>query len=91
MNKGELVEAIAEDSDVSRSTAQRALNSVLSRIQDELKGGGSVSIPGFGTFLVRDRAAREGINPQNPGQKIQIPARRVPAFKPGKGLKDAVS
>lgn len=89
MNKTELVEAVAESADLSKAAAGRAVDGVIDAITDSLKKGDSVSLVGFGTFQVKDRAARTGRNPQT-GKEIQIPAAKVPGFKAGKGLKDAV-
>lgn len=90
MNKNEFIEAVAESSDLSKADAGRAVESVLSTITNTLKSGDSVTLVGFGTFLVRDREARMGRNPQT-GAEIQIAAAKVPAFKAGKALKDALN
>lgn len=90
MNKNELVEQIASSADISKATAATALAAVTDAITGALKAGGSVSLVGFGTFGVKERAARTGRNPQT-GASIQIAAGRVPSFKAGKGLKDAVN
>jgi DNA-binding protein HU-beta len=90
MNKGELVSKIAEDADITKASAGRALDSLISSITEELANGGDVAIVGFGTYKVNDRAARTGRNPQT-GAEIQIAAAKVPAFKAGKALKDAVN
>ncbi len=90
MNKQELIENIAESADITKASAGRALDSMIDSITGSLKGGDSVVLVGFGTFSVRDRAARTGRNPQT-GAEIQIAAARVPAFKAGKALKDAVN
>jgi len=90
VNKAELVDAVAEGADLSKAAAGRAVDSLLDAISDALKKGDQVSIVGFGTFNVRDRAARTGRNPQT-GQPIDIPAAKIPAFKAGKALKDAVN
>ena len=90
MNKGELVEKIAEGADISKAAAGRALDSLISTITNELASGGDVALVGFGTYKVNDRAARTGRNPQT-GAEIQIAAAKVPAFKAGKALKDAVN
>ena len=91
MNKSDLVDAVASSADVTKASAGRAVDAVLDSIGDALGKGDSVSLVGFGTFSVRHRAAREGINPQNPSQKIHIPAANVPVFKAGKALKAAVN
>ena len=90
MNKSELVDYIAESSDISKASAARALDATLEAITKSLQNAESVSLVGFGTFLVRERAARTGRNPQT-GATIQIAAAKVPAFKAGKGLKDALN
>ncbi|HAL40981.1 MAG TPA: DNA-binding protein HU [Gammaproteobacteria bacterium] len=90
MNKSELVDHIAESADISKTAASRALDSALDAISGSLRDGESVALVGFGTFLVRERAARAGRNPKT-GESIQIAAAKVPAFKPGKGLKDALN
>ncbi len=90
MNKTELTDAVAEAAQITKADAAKALDAVLSSISNVLAGGDQVSLIGFGTFLVRDRAARTGRNPQT-GAEIKIPAAKVPAFKPGKALKDAVN
>jgi DNA-binding protein HU-beta len=90
MNKGELIESVAGASDLSRADATRAVDAVLDSVTQTLKGGGSVSLVGFGTFTVKARAARMGRNPRT-GEAIQIKASNVPGFKAGKALKDAVN
>ncbi|MDH5596766.1 MAG: HU family DNA-binding protein [Candidatus Peregrinibacteria bacterium] len=90
MTKQDLVAAIASSAGVSKRVAGDALEAVLDSVTKELKKGKSVTITGFGTFRVSKRAARTGVNPRNPSQKIKIPAMNVPAFKAGKSLKDAV-
>jgi len=89
MNRKELIDAMAEKSGTSKKDAEKVLSAFLETVTDELKGGGSVSLVGFGTFKAVDRPAREARNPQT-GETIQIPARRVPTFKAGKGLKSAM-
>ncbi len=88
MNKSQLIEKIAEGADVSKASAGRALDSFIDAVTDALKEGDSVALVGFGTFSVRERAARTGRNPQT-GATIEIAAAKVPAFKAGKALKDA--
>ncbi len=90
MNKGELVAKIAEGADISKASAGRALDSLIESVTSELASGGDVALVGFGTYKVNDRAARTGRNPQT-GAEIQIAAAKVPAFKAGKALKDAVN
>ncbi len=90
MNKGELIESVAAASELSRADATRAVDAVLESVTSTLRGGGSVSLVGFGTFTVKARAARMGRNPRT-GEAIQIKASNVPGFKAGKALKDAVN
>lgn len=90
MNKSELVEAIADSADLSKASAGRALDAAIDAITNSLKKGDSVSLVGFGTFSVKERAARTGRNPQT-GAEIKIKAATVPSFKAGKSLKDAVN
>ncbi|MCK5460378.1 HU family DNA-binding protein [Candidatus Gracilibacteria bacterium] len=91
MSKGDLVTAIAEGAGLTKKSASDALEATLAAISGELAGGGQVTVTGFGTFKVSHRAARVGVNPQNPTQKIQIKASKVPTFKAGKNLKEAVN
>jgi len=90
MNKSDLVDAIADSAGLSKADAGRALDAVVDTVTASLKRGDSVSLVGFGTFTVRDRAARTGRNPRT-GETIQIAASKNPAFKAGKALKDAVN
>ncbi len=90
MTKQDLVASVAAAAGVSKRVAGEALEAILDSITKELKKGKSVTITGFGTFRVSARAARTGVNPRNPSEKIKIPAMKVPAFKAGKSLKDAV-
>ncbi|MBU2887067.1 DNA-binding protein HU-beta [Gilvimarinus agarilyticus] len=90
MNKTELIEAIAASADISKAAAGRALDAVVDGVTDSLKKGDQVVLVGFGTFSVKERAARTGRNPQT-GAEIQIAAANVPSFKAGKALKDAVN
>ena len=90
MNKSELIDAIAAGADISKAAAGRALDSMLGAVTDALQKGEQVSLVGFGTFAVKERAARTGRNPQT-GDTIQIKAAKVPGFKVGKALKDAVN
>lgn len=90
MNKSELIDAIAASADISKAAAGRALDAVTESITQSLKDDESVSLVGFGTFLVKDRAARTGRNPQT-GAPIEIAAAKIPSFKAGKALKDAVN
>lgn len=89
MNKTDLVNAVAETSELSKKDAGKAVDAVFETIMDSLGEGERVQIIGFGNFEVRDRAARKGRNPQT-GEELQIPASKVPAFRAGKALKDAV-
>ncbi|MDQ7730248.1 nucleoid-associated protein HU-beta [Halomonas sp. SpR8] len=90
MNKSELIEAIAASADIPKAAATRALDAMVESVTDSLKKGDSVSLVGFGTFAIKERAARTGRNPQT-GEPIQISAAKVPSFKAGKALKDAVN
>ncbi|MFD2230518.1 HU family DNA-binding protein [Alkalimarinus sediminis] len=90
MNKSELIDAIAASADISKAAAGRALDAMTDSVTSALKGGDQVTLIGFGTFSVKDRAARTGRNPQT-GAEIQIKAAKVPSFKAGKALKDAVN
>lgn len=89
MNRTELIALMADEAGISKAAAERALGAMLDGIAGALKGGDKVSLVGFGTFSVSDRAARTGRNPRT-GATINIPASRVPKFKAGKGLKDAI-
>ena len=90
MNKSELINAIAEQGNLSKVDAGRGLDALIKTIETTLKAGDSISLIGFGTFDVKNRAERKGRNPQT-GQEITIGAAKIPSFKPGKGLKDAVN
>ncbi len=90
MNKAELIDAVAEAADISKASAANALDAVINSITNALKNGETVSLVGFGTFSVKERAARTGRNPRT-GEEITIAAAKVPGFKPGKALKDAVN
>lgn len=90
MNKTELIEAIAASADIPKAAAGRALDAVVDSVTNALKSGDSVVLVGFGTFSVKERAARTGRNPQT-GEEIKIAASKVPGFKAGKALKDAVN
>ena len=90
MNKSDLIDAMAADAGISKVAAKAALESFTGNVTSALKGGSKVALVGFGTFQVKDRAARTGRNPQT-GEPIQIKASRVPGFKAGKALKDAVN
>ena len=90
MNKSELIEAVAESADLSKSDASRALEAVFEAVTAALKRGETVSLVGFGSFGVKERAERQGRNPQT-GNTITIKAAKIPSFKAGKALKDAVN
>ncbi len=90
MSKQDLIAHIANASGITKRAGAQALEALTSMITRELKKGNSVTVTGFGTFRVSKRAARMGVNPRNPSQKISIPAMKVPSFKAGKTLKDAV-
>jgi DNA-binding protein HU-beta len=90
VNKSELIDAIADSADISKAAAGRAVDAVVDSITGSLQKGDPVTLIGFGTFSVKDRAARTGRNPQT-GAEIQIAAAKIPSFKAGKALKDAVN
>ena len=90
MNKADLIDAVAESADISKAAAARCVDTVFDSISGSLAKGDPVTIVGFGTFSVKARAARTGRNPQT-GESIQIAASKLPGFKAGKGLKDAVN
>ena len=90
MNKTELIDAVAESADISKAAANRAVDTVLDSITQALKAGDQVTLVGFGSFQVKERAARTGRNPRT-GEPLQIAAAKVPSFKAGKALKDAVN
>ena len=90
MNKAELIDAVANSADLSKASAARALDGALDSITKALRKGDSVTLVGFGTFIVSKRAARMGRNPRT-GEAIKIKASKVPAFKAGKALKDAIN
>ena len=89
MNKTDLIDSVAERTGLAKSDAARAVEAVLGLVTETLKRGDAVALAGFGTFQVKVRAARTGRNPRT-GEAISIPASRVPAFKAGKALKDAL-
>ncbi len=90
MNKADLIESIANSADLSKASAGRALDAAIESITKALQKGDTITLVGFGTFSVRNRAARMGRNPRT-GEEIQIKASKVPGFKPGKALKDAIN
>ncbi|SFN36970.1 DNA-binding protein HU-beta [Izhakiella capsodis] len=90
MNKSQLIDKIAANADISKAAAGRVLDAFMSSVSDALKSGEEVALVGFGSFSVRERASRTGRNPQT-GKEITIPASKVPGFRAGKALKDAVN
>ncbi len=90
MNKNDLIDHVAVQADMSKAAAGRALDAIVGAIKTTLKKGGSVTLVGFGTFVVGKRAARTGRNPRT-GAAIKIKSAKVPKFRPGKGLKDAIN
>lgn len=89
MNKKDLIKAVAAASDLSNKDAEKAINALTAAVTDALKKGEKVQLVGFGTFEVRERAAKQGRNPRT-GATIEIPASKLPAFRAGQALKDAV-
>lgn len=90
MNKQELIDALSVKLNMSKQESENVLHGFVDVITEALKNGQEVNISGFGSFVVSNRSARMGVNPQNPEQKIQIAATKVPKFRAGKNLKDAV-
>ena len=90
MNKSELIDVIAKQAEISKAAAGRALDATVAGVTDALKSGDTVTLVGFGSFYVGERAARTGRNPRT-GKNIKIKAAKVPKFRAGKGLKDAVN
>ena len=90
MTKAELLDAIAEKLDIRKKEVAPVVDAVFSEIQNALAKGDKCTFVGFGVFEVRERAAREGRNPQDPSQVVKIPAKKVPVFRPGKELKEKV-
>lgn len=90
MTKQDLIASIASAAGVTKKVAALSLDAITDSVTKELKKGKNVTITGFGTFRVSKRAARSGVNPRNPTQRIKIPAMNIPAFKAGKSLKDAI-
>lgn len=90
VNKSQLIDQIASEANISKAAAGRVVDAFVASVTGSLSKGDDVALVGFGTFTVRERAARTGRNPQT-GQEIKIAAAKVPAFRPGKGLKDAVN
>ncbi len=91
MNKTELIAQVAEQSGLTKKDSEKAVKALFEAVSEALAKGERVQIIGFGTFEVRERKAREGHNPSNPKQKIQIPASKSPAFRAGKQLKERVN
>ena len=90
MTKSELIAKIVDKTELDKKQAAAALDAIIAVITEALKAGEKISLPGFGTFEVRERAARQSRNPRT-GETVEVAAKRVPAFKPGKGLKEAVN
>ena len=90
MNKADLISKVAEKTDFTKKDAEKAVSAILASIEEALSNGEKVQLVGFGTFEIRNRAARKGRNPQT-GQEIKIAAAKVPVFKAGKALREAVS
>ncbi len=91
MNKSQLIASMAQKGDMTKKDAENALNAFIQTVEGSLAEGEKVQLVGFGTFEVRDRKAREGRNPRDPEQVIQIPASKAPVFKAGKALKEIVN
>ncbi len=91
LNKAQLIDAISESASITKVEAARALEAFVDTVTKALKNGDKVSLIGFGTFEVKERAERQGINPRNPTESITIKAAKIPAFRAGKSLKDAVN
>jgi len=90
VTKQEFVAEVAKRAQLSNRDAGKAVDAFLDTVVDTLRGGGDVAFTGFGKFSTQQRAARMGVNPRNPGEKVHIPAARVPKFSAGSGLKSAV-
>jgi integration host factor subunit beta len=90
MTKAELVDAVAKKSELSKKDAEVIVQAVLDSIIDSLQGGEKVELRGFGSFRLRERASRQGRNPKT-GEKVYVPAKKVPYFKPGKELKELIN
>ena len=90
MNKSELIDAVAEEADISKAAAGRAVDAMVNAVTNALKARDQITLVGFGTFMVKERAARSGRNPRT-GETIQIEASAMPTFKAGNALKDAVN
>jgi DNA-binding protein HU-beta len=90
VNRQEVITAVMRETGLNRGDADRAITAFLDTVTEELKRGGDVSLPGFGKFTTQQRAARSGVNPRNPAERVQIPEARVPKFTAGSSLKSAV-
>jgi DNA-binding protein HU-beta len=90
LNKSDLIDHIATQADLSKASATRALEAMIGGVEAALKAGDTVSLVGFGTFAVGEREARTGRNPRT-GEELKIKAAKIPKFRPGKGLKDALN
>ena len=90
MNKADLIASVAEKANLTKKDSESAVNAFVATVTESLKKGDKISLVGFGTFEVRERAAREGINPQTK-KAIKIPAKNAPVFKAGKALKESVN
>lgn len=90
MNKAQLIDAVASSAEISKKDASQAVDAVVTQIKESLAEGDTVTLIGFGTFTVRERAERKGRNPRT-NEEIVIPAAKVPVFKPGKALKEALN
>ncbi len=90
MTKADLIDEVARNSDLSKKDAEVIVQAVLDSIVDSLKNGGKVELRGFGSFRLRERASRQGRNPKT-GEKVFVPAKKVPYFKPGKDLKELIN
>ena len=90
MNKSELIDTVAQAAEISKSAAERAVDAMIGAVKSSLRKGEEVTLVGFGTFLAAERAARQGRNPRT-GEPVAIPAARVPRFRAGKALKDAIN
>lgn len=90
MNKSQLIDRVAQNAEITKASANRAVDAMIEAVAESLSSGDTVQLIGFGTFSVKERSARMGRNPQT-GQEISIPAAKIPGFKAGKALKDAVN
>ncbi len=90
MNKTELIDAVSEKSGLTKADSERAYQAIVETVKEQMAGGETITLIGFGTFLTRERKERSGRNPRT-GDEITIPASKIPAFKAGKALKDAVN